>query len=115
MPYQSVPPSSFLTGAIERERQLTRDHEARLAEATDEPAVFPEPDDRPSQRAQWDEIHGRWIEWDEATDTWDVVEDVYRSDGRATDATVVAEAADDSTPDGPVWLPGADQSLDDIE
>jgi hypothetical protein len=71
--------------------------------------VYPEPDERPTRRAQWDEIHGRWLEWDASANDWQVVEDVYGGEPQ------VAADAPDAQADGPAWVPGEGQSLDDIE
>ena len=50
MPYQTVPPSSFLINGIEYERRLRRDDEARLAAAGEaSPARSPSPTHRPSR------------------------------------------------------------------
>jgi hypothetical protein len=100
-----------------RERRMREDHELIRLDAADEPHHYPEPDERPGPRAQWDEINGRWLEWDEEAERWTVVEDVHGGPPTSTsmnDATDVAVAEAD-TDDGERWLPGAGQSLDDIE
>jgi hypothetical protein len=108
MAFQNIHVSSFLDEAVDRERRLGREREARLAAAAAEgrAGVFPEPDERPTPRAQWDEIHGRWMEWDDATDRWTVIEDVHGDVAPADDAAAVTDEA---------GFADAAASLDDIE
>jgi hypothetical protein len=103
------PPHHMTEEWARRERRLREDHELIVREAADEPPHYPEPDDRPGPRAQWDEINGRWVEWDEDAERWTVIEDVHGGPQPSP------AASDDGEGNGEPWLPGAGQSLDDIE